>query len=220
MLLAASRGRCSAGVAFGRLAAPARRRSIATRARAGMRGVALAALVVAIAWNTRAVGGSDSSCYVLQAEAFARGRVALRHPLPSFRPARRRRRWRRSVSCRRRSRRIAAVPICAPGLALADGAGASRRPRRASFSSSRSSPRCGLVHVLCWAGAMDDDVTRRVGAALLVACSPIFLYQAVQPMSDVPAAALWLAALVALRPPGIERHASDRRRRCARRSRF
>src|SRR5687767_932106 len=37
-------------------------------------------------------------------------------------------------------------------------------------------------------------------AAFLVACSPIFLYQAVQPMSDVPAAALWLAALVALRP--------------------
>ena len=35
-------------------------------------------------------------------------------------------------------------------------------------------------------------------AALLMACSPIFLYQSVQPIGGVPAAALWLAALVAV----------------------
>src|SRR4029079_10853592 len=34
-----------------------------------------------------------------------------------------------------------------------------------------------------------------VSAALLT-CDPIFLYQIVQPMSDVPAAALWLAVVV------------------------
>jgi hypothetical protein len=40
-------------------------------------------------------------------------------------------------------------------------------------------------------------VSPAVGAASawLVACSPIFLYQVVQPMSDVPAAALWTASL-------------------------
>src|SRR5262245_29203943 len=43
--------------------------------------LALAVLVVSIAWNTRAVGGSDSSCYVLQADAFAHGEALLRHPL-------------------------------------------------------------------------------------------------------------------------------------------
>jgi hypothetical protein len=32
-------------------------------------------------------------------------------------------------------------------------------------------------------------------AAAMVAASPIFLYQVVQPMSDVPAACLWMAAL-------------------------
>jgi hypothetical protein len=39
----------------------------------------------------------------------------------------------------------------------------------------------------------------RVGlaAAVLTACSPAFLYQLVQPMSDVPAAALWVAAVAA-----------------------
>jgi hypothetical protein len=35
------------------------------------------------------------------------------------------------------------------------------------------------------------------GAAVLAACSPIFLFQLFQPMSDVPAAALWTAALAA-----------------------
>jgi hypothetical protein len=38
-------------------------------------------LVCSIAWNTRAAGGSDSSCYVLQADAFAHGRLALTDPL-------------------------------------------------------------------------------------------------------------------------------------------
>ena len=44
---------------------------------------------------------------------------------------------------------------------------------------------------------------RRIGgaaaglmAAVLLASSPVFLYQIVQPMNDVPAAALWLLALV------------------------
>src|SRR5260221_408382 len=43
---------------------------------------------------------------------------------------------------------------------------------------------------------LDDGVTG-ASASLLLATSPIFLYQSVQPMSDVPAAALWLAALTA-----------------------
>jgi 4-amino-4-deoxy-L-arabinose transferase-like glycosyltransferase len=34
-------------------------------------------------------------------------------------------------------------------------------------------------------------------AAVVLACSPTFLYQVVQPMSDVPAAACWLSALLA-----------------------
>src|SRR5262249_33058415 len=52
--------------AFGRLAGRRERRPARTAVAA-----AAAALVVATAWNTRAAGGSDSSCYVLQADAFA-----------------------------------------------------------------------------------------------------------------------------------------------------
>src|SRR5690242_16269842 len=35
--------------------------------------VSIAVLIASVAWNTRAAGGSDSSCYLLQADAFARG---------------------------------------------------------------------------------------------------------------------------------------------------
>ena len=48
---------------------------------------------------------------------------------------------------------------------------------------------------------LDDGVTGAC-AAVLLACSPIFLYQAVQPMSDVPAAALWMASLAAVARSG------------------
>jgi 4-amino-4-deoxy-L-arabinose transferase-like glycosyltransferase len=43
-----------------------------------------------------------------------------------------------------------------------------------------------------------DDGVSGACAAVLLATSPIFLYQAVQPMSDVPAVALWLASLASL----------------------
>ena len=37
----------------------------------------ISVLVFALAWSSRAAGGSDSSCYVLQAEAFAHGHATL-----------------------------------------------------------------------------------------------------------------------------------------------
>src|SRR5262249_12025658 len=80
---------------------------------------AAAVLVVATAWNTRAAGGSDSSCYVLQADAFAHGHAVLTHPLAGtmsdavpamFAPT-------GFIASPRDP--FGAVPICAPGLALA-----------------------------------------------------------------------------------------------------
>src|SRR4029079_524550 len=156
---------------------------------------ALAVLVVAIAWNTRAAGGSDSSCYVLQAEAFPHRRGALERPFADvltyatpaiFAPT-------GFVPSPRDGHEP--VPICGPGLALA---------MTLPFLVSRGAvflvvPVCAAL--LVWltfalGPQLDDAVTRR-GAAVLVASSPILLYQSVQPMSDIPAAALWLAALTA-----------------------
>src|SRR5215471_11503289 len=156
--------------------------------------MAACVFVVAMAWNTRAAGGSDSSCYVLQADRFVHGHVTLINPLASvvaelppaslaptgFIPS--------------PARPREAVPICGAGLAIGM-AGASLVGGKAAVF---------LVVPLCAALAvwltfvvgcrLDDEVTG-AAAALLLACSPIFLYQAVQPMSDVPATALWLGAL-------------------------
>jgi hypothetical protein len=57
-------------------------------------------------------------------------------------------------------------------------------------------PLFGVVLVLATA-AVGSRYGARIGlaAAVLVACSPVFLYHLVQPTSDVPAAALWMLAL-------------------------
>jgi hypothetical protein len=166
------------------------RSRLATR----MAGAAAAgALVFSIAWTSRAAGGSDSSCYVLQAEAFAQGRVTLSNgaapalpdaPSAAFAP---------TGFVPSRSRPSEAVPICGPGLALLM-AGAFVIHRDAVFLVVPVF--AGLLVWLTFVfGRQVDDQVTGAAAAVLAACSPIFLYQAVQPMTDVPAAALWLAAL-------------------------
>jgi hypothetical protein len=157
---------------------------------------ALCVLVVGIAWNTRASGGSDSSCYLLQADAFAAGRVTLPDPLPALPPRASSAVFAPAGFVPAPNSPFAAVPICGPGLALMMTP-ALLIHRNAPFLIV---PACAALMVWCTfllGRRLDDDVTG-AAAAVLLACSPILLYQAVQPMSDVPAAALWLAALVAL----------------------
>jgi len=58
-------------------------------------------------------------------------------------------------------------------------------------------PLLGALAIWCtylWARTAFDPLTGAI-AAVLLACSPIFLYQTVQQMSDVPVTALWMAAL-------------------------
>jgi hypothetical protein len=89
------------------------------------------------------------------------------------------------------------VPMCPPGYPLIMAATRTFAGRSAMFA---------VVPVLgAFAVWWTFLLGRRVGgpaagaaAAVLLAASPPFLYQIVQPMSDVPAAALWAAALVAV----------------------
>ena len=157
---------------------------------------ALALLVVSIAWNTRAVGGSDSSCYVLQAEAFARGEVTLANPLPGVLPGATPAMFAPAGFVPSRRPPFEAVPICGPGLALTMAAASRIAGRDAVFLVV---PVCAALAVwltFVLGRRLDDEVTGAT-AAVLLATSPIVVYQAVQPMSDVPGAALWLAALTA-----------------------
>jgi hypothetical protein len=85
------------------------------------------------------------------------------------------------------------VPICSPGLPLLMTAAQMLR-----VTPMLVVPLCGALAV--WTTFL---LGRRVAggaagaaSALLLASSPIFLFQVVQPMTDVPAAAWWLLVLV------------------------
>ncbi|MDO8680957.1 MAG: glycosyltransferase family 39 protein [Acidobacteriota bacterium] len=177
-----------------------------TRLRPGYGGQGLVAAIVAIiaalglagfgiAKGTWAVGGSDSSCYALMADAFAHARWQPTSPLAIQAP------WpdaARSLApggfIPSPVRADAASPICAPGLSVLMAPLVAIAGPDAIFVLS---PIAGALLVWCafllarrLAGGLAGAT-----AAVLVAASPIVLFQVVQPMNDVVTAALWLAAL-------------------------
>ena len=166
-----------------------------------MRQVALALLLAAVVsaglhWGTDAVGGSDSYCYAHQAERWASLRLQVAEPLAlqapwpdaplTFAPA---------GHVPSRTVPGALVPICPSGLSMAMAPMLAVGGPRAIFLVV---PMFGAL--LVWAAfTCGSRFGSRVGlaSAVLVACSPPFLYQLMQPMSDVPAAALWMLAVAA-----------------------
>lgn len=170
----------------------------ALRRLSGALALAAAALtfLVAVKWGTNAAGGSDSYCYLSQARLFASGAVRIEQP------------WLESLRIPDLDRaavpagytaapgpRGTIAPMCPAGLALL----------MAAFF--RVAGERAMLLVVPLLGACAVWLTYRIGlrvasrgaaaaAATITAASPIVLYQVVQPMSDVPAACLWLAALL------------------------
>lgn len=155
---------------------------------------AIALAAFGIVRGTWSVGGSDSSCYALTALAMAEGRLqpvsafAAEAPWPNapltlapggFIPS--------------PERVEAASPICAPGMAVLMAPMAMLFGRDAIFWLV---PLSAIVLVMaCFFIARQvSGATAGVVAAVLIASSPIVLYQVVQPMNDVLTAALWMAA--------------------------
>jgi hypothetical protein len=160
--------------------------------------LAVVAAVVGLARGTWAIGGSDSSCYALMADALARGelqptnRLALEAPWPdaarTFAPG---------GFIPSPVRPDAASPICAPGFATVLAPLRAIGGRDAIFVLS---PVAGGV--LVW---LTFVFARRlagpsagVAAALLVLATPVFVFQLVQPMNDVAVAALWTGVVTLL----------------------
>lgn len=156
---------------------------------------ALALAGFGVARGTRAVGGSDSSCYALMAEAFGRGQWQPVSPLAVEAP------WPEASRTLAPGgfipspvRADAASPICAPGFAVLMAPFFAVAGRDAVFAVT---PIAAFVLVWCafvLANRLAGGLAG-VSAAALTASSPIVLYQTVQPMNDVATAALWLAAL-------------------------
>ncbi len=162
--------------------------------------VAVTAAAAGAAWGTYVAGGPDSYCYVNQAEILARGDVREVEPLAARAP------WPRAGESFVPIGHVPApgdaggfVPMCAAGYPLLMAGARTVFGRTAMF---------WIVPVM---GALAVWLTFLLGrraagpvagllAALLLATSPAFLYQVVQPMTDVPAVALWTLALLAALP--------------------
>jgi hypothetical protein len=167
-----------------------------------MRKLAVGFLLVAVVaaglkWGSFVAGGSDSYCYLYQAQRWASGqlqvpeRLALEAPWPNapltFAPA---------GHVPSETVPGAIVPICPSGLSIV----------MAIFVAAAGIGSAALVvplfgALLIWGTFLAGSrFGGRVGlaSAALAACSPVFLYQIVQPMSDVPAAACWMLATAAI----------------------
>lgn len=163
-------------------------------------GIALllaAVVAVGLRWESFVAGGSDSYCYLHQAERWASGRLQVPEPLALEAP------WPNAPLTFAPAGHVpshtvagAIVPICPSGLSII----------MAIFIIAAGIPAVALVvplfgALLIWATFLvGSRFGARVGvaAAALTACSPVFLYQLVQPMSDIPAAACWMLAVAAV----------------------
>jgi Dolichyl-phosphate-mannose-protein mannosyltransferase len=179
-----------AGEALAGLTDAIDRRSAAIAAAA-----AIAGGVLGLAWGTYVAGGPDSYCYLNQAEMFARGDVREVQPLANRAP------WPNHLDPFVPVGHVPAagvsdaiVPMCAPGYPLMMAAARLAAGRGAMFLVV---PLLGGLAIWVTSLLGRDVGGRTCGAlsAVLLASSPTFLYQVVQPMTDVPAAALWTIAL-------------------------
>ena len=157
-------------------------------------GASLAVVVVGLYWGTFAASGVDAYGYVSEAALWARGRLRIDQPFVASIP------WPAAdwafapMGYRPAFSGHAIVPSYAPGLPLL------------MALAERLAGACGPYYVvpilggLCvWCcfllGRRAASAAAGACAAVLLACSPAFLFHLVAPMSDVPAAAFWCAAL-------------------------
>jgi hypothetical protein len=168
-------------------------------ARAIVPALVLWALFVALWFGTYAAGGADSFGYLSQAQLFAHGRLTDTMPRhdgfdwPDV-PA-----TLTPLAYTRNAVPDVLVPVYPPGLPMMM-APLTLIDARAVFLLV---PICAAftIWLTVLLGRELNDPAAGVLGALLVAVSPTFLLQSVQPMSDVPVAALWLASLLLARRP-------------------
>jgi hypothetical protein len=158
-----------------------------------------AALVLAIltvaagwTWNTKVAGGADSYGYVSQAVLWRHGALTIDQPFVADVP------WPLAADTFSplgyRPSADHLVPIYSPRMPMLMAAAVVVGGSSAMFWVV---PLAGGVLVLATFAIGRAIAGAIVGliAAAIVATSPTFLYMVVQPMSDVPAAAAWAAAL-------------------------
>jgi hypothetical protein len=159
--------------------------------------ISLAVLAFAIAWNTRAAGGSDSYGYVSEAALWAHGSLIVQQPFAE-QPG-----WPTSSDAviplgyqryESQEHPAAIVPKYSAGLPLLMALFQVIGGPSAVFLVG---PLLGaaLVYAAYAIGARLADETTGLASAILLASSPSFLFEVTSPTSDVPAAAWWALAI-------------------------
>jgi hypothetical protein len=154
--------------------------------------VAIVTVALGIRFGDFAAGGADAYGYVSQAYLWAAGNLVMSEPLGALIPA-------LGESVAPLGYRLAQtpgdiVPVYSPGLPLlmAVGLKIAGAPALSLVIPIMGGVAVWFTYIL---GARVAGSRTGLAAAGLVGCSPIFLAQLIQPMSDVPVTAWWLAAL-------------------------
>ncbi len=158
--------------------------------------LSIAAVAAGFRWGAFIAGGSDSYCYLNQAELLARGVVHDREPLSedatwpgnawSFAPA---------GHMPLGTRNPALAPICPAGYPLIMAGARRTIGRQAMFWITPVMGAVAVFAAFLLGRALAGPAAGLLTATLTLA-SPTFLMQLFQPMNDVTAAALWGAAIV------------------------
>lgn len=148
--------------------------------------VALTAVIVAATFSTRSAAGADASGYVSEAAMLSGGRLFYADALSDV--ARGQDPYLTSpLGWRPAPSEGAQSPTYPPGLPLLMAI-----PHAVGGINGASAVVIASAAVAVWAAGMMAGGVGGVIAAVLIALTPVFIFQSVQPMSDVPVTAAWL----------------------------
>src|SRR4051812_14032382 len=160
---------------------------------------AIALVVIAAVFGIRAAGGSDGYGYVSEAKLWVDRTLIAPDPLAPF--TRRLGSAAAPVGYRLGPQDSSLAPVCPPGLPLMMAAAQWVGGGQAVYAVVPL-----LAGIAVWmtflVGARAVDARVGAVAAIALASNPVFLFQALEPMSDVPATAWWTAAWAMSLLPG------------------
>ncbi len=156
-------------------------------------GVAVVVVVVGLLWASRVAGAADPYGYMSEADLWLRGQLKVRQTVVASWPYDDR--TLAPLGYLPGPERHTIVPTYPPGLPLLMAAGDWVAGSKGRFWIV---PLTAAVAVLAtfMLGALLVDELVGLAASLLLGASPVFLYQLMWPMNDVPVTAAWTIALV------------------------
>ncbi len=152
--------------------------------------VALAAAIIAATFATRSAAGADASGYLSEAELLSKGAVFhYVHMFPYSEHT-----WLTTPLGWIPRGSDVQTPSYPPGLPLLMAI-----PHQLAGINGATAVVIAAAAIAAWATGMIAGGAAGIIAALLLALSPSFLYQSIQPMSDVPVTAAWMVCFLFLR---------------------